>query len=147
MVMGIIGILASVAYPTYQTSQIEVNEAAAKRWMLKAASVQHQYFMSNNGQGYASEVVFFGPIVSGADGCTRFGGLMPTPPDVCKHYNLRAYINAANVLPTTMQVNAYPKGDSIQRNGAGTGNLRLNHVGKKFDDCRGYRNDTCTEGW
>ena len=44
IVITIIGILASIAYPSYQQYIVKANRAAAQQFLLEAASVQHQYF-------------------------------------------------------------------------------------------------------
>ncbi len=53
IVIAIIGILASIGYPSYQQYIVKANRAAAQQFLLEAASVQQQYLLANNGNGYA----------------------------------------------------------------------------------------------
>ena len=55
IVITIIGVLVSIAYPSYQQYIVKANRAATQQFLLEAASVQHQYFLANNGKGYAHE--------------------------------------------------------------------------------------------
>ena len=45
IVVAIIGILASMAYPSYQSYMVQANRGAAQQFLMDTASLQHQYFL------------------------------------------------------------------------------------------------------
>ena len=45
--IGIVSILAAIAYPNYQQSVVLANKAAAKAYLLEISSLQSQYLMEN----------------------------------------------------------------------------------------------------
>ena len=126
VVTAIIGILASLAYPSYQQYIVRANRAAAQQFLMEAASVQHQYLLANNGNGYATEAVLYG----GASGCnaTASGGLISPPDNVCKFYRIRNFAQNSNA---TFFVRAIPDrgGSGSLQNGDGT--LEVHYDGKK----------------
>ena len=77
IVITIIGVLASIAYPSYQQYVVKANRAAAQQFLLEAASVQHQYFLANNGNGYATQSTLIGA-----------SGLLSTPSNVSSYYDI-----------------------------------------------------------
>ncbi|MFQ3353560.1 MAG: type IV pilus assembly protein PilE [Arenicella sp.] len=89
IVITIIGILASIAYPSYQQYIVKANRAAAQQFLLEAASVQHQYFLANNGNGYANQEALIGP-----------NALLSTPSNVSNHYGISVALNATTNLPS-----------------------------------------------
>ena len=126
IVITIVGILSSIAYPSYQQYIVKANRAAAQQFMLEAASVQHQYFLANNGNGYATETVLFG---TSTNTCGTTGELIAPPDNVCTFYRVR------NVLPqgdaNRFIIRAIPDkagAGSIQN---GDGNLEVHHDGTK----------------
>ena len=51
VVVAIIGILAAIAFPSYQNQVRKSNRAAAKSWMLGVANVETQYLMTARAYG------------------------------------------------------------------------------------------------
>jgi type IV pilus assembly protein PilE len=128
IVVAIIGILASMAYPSYQQYIVKGNRAAAQQFLLEAASVQHQYFLANNGNGYASEVVLYGATSGEKGGCDASGGLISPPDNVCEFYRTRS-LPASGAQ--TFYVRAIPDrgGAGAIQNGDGT--LEVHSDGSK----------------
>ena len=99
VVIAIIGVLASLAYPSYQQYAVKANVAAAQQYLLQISSFQHQYFLANNGNGFASHETLFG-TGGRNDGCGGSGvGPMKPPEKVCDHYRLRVTVNNASKPP------------------------------------------------
>mgnify|MGYP005704109999 FL=1 len=128
IVVTIIGILASIAYPSYQQYIVKANRAAAQQFLLEAASVQHQYFLANNGNGYASEVVLYGANSGEKGGCDASGGLISPPDNVCEFYRTRSL---PKLGAQTFRVRAIPDrvGAGAIQNGDGT--LEVHSDGSK----------------
>ena len=125
IVITIVGLLASIAYPSYQQYFVKANRAAAQQFLLKAASVQHQYFLANNGNAYASEGVLLG---NSTNTCNTSGELIAPPASVCTFYRVRSYLENGG---TTFYLRAIP-----DKSGAGSlqnddGTLEIHHDGKK----------------
>jgi type IV pilus assembly protein PilE len=108
--VAIVGILAAIAYPSYQSQIRKSNRAAAQAVMMDTANKQ-QFFLSAQRQ-YASTL----------------GALAVTPPaDVTRWYDIAvAADNAAT--PPTFVITATPKAGTAQ---AVDGDLTLNSAGTK----------------
>ena len=125
IVITIIGILASIAYPSYQQYIVKGNRAAAQQFLLEAASVQHQYFLANNGNGYAAEAVLLG---DSTNTCNTSNALIAPPESVCTFYRVRSL---PSVGGATFRLRAIP-----DKSGAGSiqnddGTLVIWHNGEK----------------
>jgi prepilin-type N-terminal cleavage/methylation domain-containing protein len=126
IVMAIIGLISSAAYPSYQQYLVRANRAVAQQFLMEAASAQHQYFLANNGNGYATELVLFGVRVNG---CYPNGdGLLSPNLRVCEFYRIRNVPQNSN---TTFYVRAIPDkpGSGAIQNGDGT--LEIHQDGQK----------------
>lgn len=53
MVIAIVGILASIAYPLYTNSVVKSNRAAAQSYLMELAQAQQKYF--NDARAYAAD--------------------------------------------------------------------------------------------
>jgi type IV pilus assembly protein PilE len=108
--VAIVGILAAIAYPSYQGQIRKSNRAAAQAVMMDVANKQ-QFFLSSQRQ-YASTL----------------SALAVTPPnDVTRWYDITvAADNAAT--PPTFAITATPKAGTAQ---AADGDLTLNSAGTK----------------
>ena len=122
VVVAIISILASMAYPRYQSYMVQANRGAAQQFLMDTASLQHQYFLSNNGSSYASESQIFGGT---GNGCNSAGGLISAPSRVCDFYAVRNILGGAN---DTFIVRAIPRAGKMQDE---DGNLEVHHDGEK----------------
>ena len=125
IVIAIIGILAAIAYPNYQQYKVKANRVAAQQFLLNAASVQHQYFFANNGNGYATEAVLLG---NSTNTCNTSNALIAPPESVCTFYRVRSL---PSVGGATFRLRAIP-----DKSGAGSiqnddGTLVIWHNGEK----------------
>ncbi|XXK59506.1 type IV pilin protein [Porticoccaceae bacterium nBUS_09] len=120
--IAIMALLVSLAYPSYQQYVIRANRAAAQQFLMDAASVQHQYLLANNGEGYASETVLYGAT---GNGCNSSGGLISVPSRVCDFYTVRNILSGSSA---TFIVQAIPSSGKMQN---GDGTLEVHHDGEK----------------
>ena len=122
IVVAIIGILASMAYPSYQSYRVQANRGAAQQFLMDVASLQHQYFLSNNGSSYASESQIFGGT---GNGCNSAGGLISAPNRVCDFYEVKNILGDGS---DTFIVRAIPIAGKMQNE---DGTLEVHHDGEK----------------
>ena len=116
IVVAIIGILASMAYPSYQQYIVKGNRAAAQQFLLEAASVQHQYFLANNGNGYANQATLLGS-----------SALLSTPGRVASYYTITS-LPLTETSSATFTVTATPVNSGIQ---LADGVLSIDNIGSK----------------
>ena len=116
IVITIIGVLASIAYPSYQQYIIKANRAAAQQFLLEAASVQHQYFLANNGNGYATQTTLIGA-----------SGLLSTPSNVSSYYDITS-APTTETTTATFTITATPVTGGIQSDDS---TLSINNIGSK----------------
>lgn len=100
MVVVIIGILAAVGYPSYQTYILKGNRASAQAFLMDAAQRQAQYFLDN--RTYAPDLG------------TLFGTTSPTPSSVSPYYTLT--VATTGGPPPTYLITAAPKGTQNKNN-------------------------------
>lgn len=117
IVVVIVSVLASIAYPSYRNQMIKGNRAAAQGYMLSLASREEQYMLDKRSYKAAAN-----HTVLGAAG----GGLIAVPAEVSKHYNLKAEVS--NGPPPTYLITATPISGGAQ---ASDGNLTLDNLGVK----------------
>jgi type IV pilus assembly protein PilE len=108
--IGIVSILAAIAYPNYQQSVVLANKAAAKAYLLEISSLQSQYLMEN--------LVYASSLDSLA--------ITPNPP-VLKHYSLKLTAVSKESSPPTYTIRAIPKNESPQLD---AGVLWINYLGQ-----------------
>lgn len=109
IVVAIIGILASIAWPNYQEYIRKTNRTAAKSFLMEVMQRQQQYLL--DARSYAATLTDLG---------------MTVPADVSKNYDILAFTIVAS--PPSVTVTADAKGDqavdgdlSISSTGATTG--------------------------
>ena len=116
IVITIIGVLASIAYPSYQQYVVKANRAAAQQFLLEAASVQHQYFFANNGNGYATQTTLIGA-----------SGLLSTPSNVSSYYDITS-APTTETTSATFTITATPVTGGMQSDDS---TLSINNIGSK----------------
>ena len=105
-VLVIIGVLAAVAWPSYQQYVIRSNRAAAQAFMMTVASRQEQYLLSN--RSYTTTI-------------SNLGGLSQ-PPETSGRYTFAV----TQTTPTDYTITATAIG-----NQSSDGNLTLTSAGAK----------------
>ena len=110
IVVVIVGILAAIAYPSYQNYLKRSNRSAAETFMLDLANRRQQYLLDQ--RAYAASVA---TLVSS------------TPAEVSAVYTVT--VASAAGLPPTFTISAAPKAGTIQ---AGDGTLTLDQAGTKL---------------
>ena len=60
IVVAVIGILATLAYPAYQNSLVKGSRGAAKAYLLEVAQKQQSFLMDNRAYGTKAELVAAG---------------------------------------------------------------------------------------
>jgi type IV pilus assembly protein PilE len=95
-VVAIVGILAAIAFPSYQNQVRKSNRAAAKSWMLGVANVETQYLMTARAYG----------------DLTALGTAAALPAEVSKFYT--ATIAVAAGTPPTYTITVTPATGTIQ---------------------------------
>ena len=111
--IAIIGILAAIAYPSYQNSVIKGNRANAKAFLMDVAQREQQYLLDN--RSYAT----------GASALDDLK-LTPIPGEVSRFYTVA--VAAVAGPPAGFTVTATPKAGTKQ---APDGWIRLDHTGAK----------------
>jgi type IV pilus assembly protein PilE len=109
IVVAIVGILAAIAYPSYQQYVIKSNRAAAQSTMMDLAVRQQQYLLAN--RTYVAKTAL------------QSGGYS-LPSDLVSRYDWDVAVGAVGVPSFTITFTA--KGSQ-----ASDGNLTLNHIGTK----------------
>lgn len=113
--VAIIGILAAIAYPSYQQYVVKSNRAAAQSFMLNVANRQEQYIFDARQYGEASTDNEFSTVLG-----------ISVPADVTRNYAMTVQYVASS--PRTYLIQAAPRAGTAQ---AGDGTLTLNHTGAK----------------
>jgi type IV pilus assembly protein PilE len=109
--VAIIGILASIAYPSYTQYVIRGHRAAAQTVMMEIANRQQQFFLAN--RGYASSLSALSYVIPG---------------DVVSKYALNPTNMAVNntATPPVFTITFVPSGSQFS-----DGNLTLDSAGVK----------------
>lgn len=110
--VAVIGILASIAYPSYQEHVRKGRRAATQAFVMDVAARQQQYFLDV--RQYAT----------GANALTTLN--MAAPAEVSQYYNVT--VAAVAGPPPGFTITATPIAGSAQ---AADGALTLNHAGAK----------------
>lgn len=117
IVVAIIGILATIAYPNYQEYVRRGNRAAAQSFMMEVSGAQTRYLL--DARNYAV----------GTGALTTLG--LTTPAEVTKFYAVAVENGAGGTVvesPPTFRVRATPNAGTGQ---AADGELILTHTGAK----------------
>ncbi|HZP92724.1 MAG TPA: type IV pilin protein [Burkholderiales bacterium] len=110
IVVAIIGILASIAYPGYQRYVQRANRAAAQQFMLDLSSREQQYLL--DARAYTATI--------------GVGGLNVTvPAEVTPNYNITIAVDNT-AAPPTFTITATAIGSQVS-----DGDLTLNNLGQK----------------
>ncbi len=106
LVVLILGVIASIAYPSYEDYRIRTYRTAAQQYMLELASAQQQYLMDN--RSYTSTIASLG---------------------------VNAPDSISGLYSVTIAVTTAPPGFTITATASGSqesdGNLTLTHLGVK----------------
>jgi type IV pilus assembly protein PilE len=128
IVVVIVGILASLAIPSYQQYIVDARRTMVKQEMHVVASRQEQFMQDN--KTYASELALlgYGAAAIGFDA----GGQRVLGTDASAQYVVQtaALTTSASGVVTEYQIVATPKGTQLKRDTA-CGTLQLDTSGKK----------------
>lgn len=120
VVVGIVALLTSIAYPSYMRYVVNTKRTAATSALLRIADRQQQFFMDN--KSYANNLTDLGfdanPYVIADDGMSSAGA------------DSVYSISLSNVTATTYTLTAAPLHGQLARDTA-CGSLTLNQVGEK----------------
>lgn len=120
VVVAIIGILAAIAYPSYQEYIIRSNRSAAQSFILGVANKQEQYIL--DARQYAGVAADPGD----ATGLTTLS--MSIPNEVSRNYNIT--IGAVTLAPPAYKVTATPTGVQAAKD-TKCGIVTINQLGVK----------------
>ena len=109
IVIAVIGILASIAYPSYTQYQIRSNRADAQAYLMDLAQRQQQFLMDS--RAYATDEVTLGAVA---------------PTGVDRNYAINIVSPAGS--PPTFTITASPRAGTIQ---AGDGDITINQAGTR----------------
>ena len=119
--VAVVGILVSIAYPSYQQFMVDTNRAGAQRMLLEVASAENQFWAANNGRAYVDGSVLFG----GGTACVlgEEPRLVGVPEEaICAVYTFTAKAELTAIEPPSFELTATPKDGTIQ---AGDGLLKI----------------------
>lgn len=119
IVVAIIGILATIAYPSYIQYTVRTNRSAAESFIMGAANKQEQYLL--DAREYAATLALLH---------------MTVPDEVSRNYNITGDGIAANIAvtttPPTYTITAVPIAGGFQANhDAHCGSVSITHAGVK----------------
>ena len=125
IVVAIIGILASVAYPAYQDQLRKSNRAAAQAFMMDVAQRQQNHLMNN--RSYATSLGILG---------------IPLPDDVSPFYAVNGeFLGVDAGPPPSFVLQLDPVTGSVQAN---DGSLCITNAGARTRNCQ---SGGTLEGW
>ncbi len=118
IVIAIVGILAAVAYPSYQEYVKKGNRAAAQAFMMEVAQRQQNYLINN--RAYATDL-------------TEELGLT-VPDDVSPFYTINgSVLGATTGPPPSFNLQLNPNTETIQ---ATDGSLCITNAGSRTRNCQ-----------
>ncbi|MCR4346804.1 MAG: prepilin-type N-terminal cleavage/methylation domain-containing protein [Sulfuricaulis sp.] len=132
IVVVIIGILATIAYPSYRNFTTQARRSDAQIALTRVAAQQEKFF--------SDCTTYAGTLVGTRDCATGILGLAAaTPvlsPDLHYEMTLVAPTASTGTCPITscFHLQANPDGAGVTRRQAGNGRLRINHLGQKSWD-------------
>lgn len=106
IVVAIVGILAAVAFPSYQNYVIKANRAAAQAFMMDVASRQKQYLL--DARAYAPNLATLYNVATDA---------AAVPAEVSRHYSACCAI-AVVATPPSFTITAIPTSSQQTSDGA-----------------------------
>jgi len=109
IVVAIVSIIASIAYPSYQQYVIKAHRSAVQQFMLDVANRQEEYLLNNRNYATLSEM-----------------GLS-TPGPVAQYYDVATVIDNT-AIPKTYTITAAPRSGTVQ---IADGPLTLDQNGTK----------------
>ena len=112
--LGVISILASIAYPSYQQYQVRANSAGTKAYLLELSGLQNEFLFENH--SYTDSLADLAASTKAA---------------VAEHYTISLIDVAEPLSPPSFTLQAVPKKHSPQHSG---GTLWLNHLGQTSDN-------------
>ncbi len=114
IVVAIVGILAAIAYPSYNNSLIKGSRAAAKSYLLEVAQKQQQFLLDNRAYGTKAELEASG---------------LAAPKDFTNFYTLAVAPDAGP--PPSFTATATPIAGKRQKD---DGWLEVNNTGSKTSE-------------
>jgi type IV pilus assembly protein PilE len=117
IVVAVVGLLATIAYPSYLNYIIRANRAEAKAFMVAVAGKEEMAQLNSPATGYVA-------IADNAGFATGLGS--PVPEKVVENYDLNVVPN--NTPPRTFIITAVPRVGTRQ---ASDGTLTLDSAGNK----------------
>lgn len=108
----LVGILASVAYPSYLTYVSKTHRAAAAAFLLEVSSRQQRYLL--DARSYAADMAALG---------------MMAPPEIARHYTITTSPKP-DAKPPGFIATAQPVGDQATRD-SDCGALTIDETGEK----------------
>lgn len=120
IVVAVIGILASVAYPSYQAYVVRANRSVAAAHLLDIATRQQQYRLDARTFGSLADI-----------------GMSTAPPEVSGHYTVSI---VGTPTATAFTVQAAPTGAQASKDTA-CGTLSINQAGVKSETGSGTAAD------
>lgn len=126
IVVAIIGILASIAVPSYNDHLVKVRRGAAQSFIMQVASQENQILLDR--RKYVS-VANNGVFQNAPSTDASSGVNLPVPENVVNYYNLTVVATNPTGSPPTFVVTATPTGSQVADTMCG--NLSLNELGTK----------------
>jgi type IV pilus assembly protein PilE len=114
--VAIIGLLAAVAYPSYQDQVRKGNRAAAQAFMMEVSQAQQNHLMNN--RSYATSLTALG---------------VSTPSDVSSYYTVGTNLGVSAGPPPTFTLQLDPISGTIQ---AVDGSLCITNAGARTRNCQ-----------
>ncbi|NJD24408.1 MAG: type IV pilin protein [Betaproteobacteria bacterium] len=117
IVVALVGVLAAIAFPSYQQYIIRANRAEAKAFMSAVANKEEMALINSPGAGYVA-------VASHPEFTSKLG--LSVPAQVNTYYDVT--VTAGATTPPTYTITAVPKAGSQQ---AADGTLTLDNAGNK----------------
>jgi type IV pilus assembly protein PilE len=142
IVVVIIGVLASIAYPSYTKWTASARRSDAKIALARAYAAQEKFFSDC---GYYAKGLGGSANACGADYSAGVARLPTTSPE--GHYILS--LVAANSSATAFEIMADPNAVGASNKQKNDGRLWINHLGNRFYDVNkdGDHGDTGEDKW
>lgn len=126
IVVAIIGILASIAVPSYNDYLVRSRRGAAQSFVMQVASQENQILLDR--RRYVS-VANNGVFQNAPSTDASSGVNLPVPENVVNYYDVTVAATNPAGAPPTFVVTATPKGSQVADTMCG--NLSLNELGSK----------------